>query len=277
MKHIKNIPFIPLLLAFTLLSLQTVAQKSIELAYKLKKDQVFNITMETSQTIHMEMMGQEMTINQDIKLFQKAEVLEVDADGNHTLSFSFRRIILDQDAMGMQVRFDSDNIEGADNPMAQQMAATMGQVIDKSVISTIDRFGNSLSTNVDEVLPNGAISGAETGMMAIFPGRSVKPGDSWEVETKMDMQSDMAFINTFTLDEIKNQKAYISFEGKVSGSQVEGKTAEVDGSTTGQLIADLETGWTQSATIRQDMVMEVEENGHTMPMRMSSLIEMRSE
>lgn len=265
------------LIGISLISLQAFAQKSVELVYNLEKDQVFQITMETRQTIHMEMMGQEIEINQDITLFQEAEVREVDQEGNYTLSFSFRRIILDQDAMGMQVLFDSDNIEEADNPLAQQLAASMGEVIDKSVISIIDRYGNSLSTNVDEVLPSGAISGAETGMMAIFPARNLKVGDSWEVETRMDALSDMAFTNTFTLDDIKGQQAFISFEGKVSGSHVEGQAAEVNGSTSGSLIADIKTGWTQSATIRQDMLMEVEENGVTMPMRMSSLIEMRSE
>lgn len=277
MSKLKNITITICLLGFSLISLQAYAQKSIELAYKLKKDQVFQITMETQQTIHMEMMGQEVEINQDIKLFQEAEVLDVDQEGNHTLSFRFRRIILDQDAMGMQVRFDSDNIEEADSPMAQQLAASMGEVIDKSVISTIDRLGNSLATNVDEVLPNGAISGAETGMMAVFPDRDVKIGDRWEVETRIDAVSDMAFINTFTLDDIKEQQAYISFEGNVSGSHVEGHAAKVDGSTSGSLIADINTGWTLSATIRQNMQMEVVENGVSMPMRMISLIEMRSE
>lgn len=266
-----------LIAVLLLFNSSATAQKSLDLSYNLKTGQEFSLTINTNQTIQMEMMGQTMLIKQDIDNYQDVVVKEVKADGQITLEYTYKRIKLHQDAMGMEITFDSDNMEEADNPMVQQVAASMNKVIGKAIQTTIDRFGNPLSNNISDVMPeNSSVQGAETGMMTIFAGHPVQVGDSWEVETAVDMNSDMLIKSTYKLDEIKGKSARISFNGLVTGSEIGGNTAEVDGEITGIIELDIATGWTKSATIRQSMTMLMQEEGMSMPMTMSSVTELTS-
>jgi hypothetical protein len=266
------------LIAFILLTSSSVmAQKSLDLSYNLKSGQEYSLTINTNQTIQMEMMGQTMLIKQNIDNYQDVVVKEVNADGHITLEYTYKRIKLHQDAMGMDITFDSDNMEEADNPMVQQVAASMNSVIGKTILTTIDRYGNPLSNNISDVMPeNSSVQGAESGMMTIFAGHPVQVGDSWEVETAVDMNSDMLIKSTYKLDEIKGKSARISFNGLVTGSEIGGNTAKVDGEITGMIELDIATGWTRSATIRQSMTMLMQEEGMSMPMTMSSVTELTS-
>ncbi len=278
MKTLRNVFLhLHLIVVILLISSTVTAQKSLDLSYNLKPGQQFSITTNTQQTIQMEMMGQTMLIKQNIDNFQDVVVKEVNADGHITLEYTYKRIKLNQDAMGMEITFDSDNMEEADNPMVQQMAASMNKVIGKSIQTTIDQFGNPLSNNISDVMPeNSNVQGAETGMMTIFAGHPVKVGDSWEVETSVDINSDMLIKSTYKLDEIKGKTAKISFTGLVSGSEIDGNAAEVDGEMTGIIELDIATGWTKSATIRQSMTMLMEEEGMSTPMTVSSVTELTS-
>jgi len=263
--------------AILLISSSISAQKSLDLSYKMKPGQEFSIVTNTNQTIQMEMMGQSMLIKQNIDNYQDVVVKEVNADGHIILEYTYKRIKLNQDAMGMEITFDSDNMDESENPMVQQMAASMNKVIGKSVQTTIDRFGNPLSNNISEVMPeNASVQGAETGMMTIFAGHPIKVGESWEVETLVEINSDMKIKSTYKLDEIKGESAKISFTGLVSGTEIGGNTAEVDGEITGIIELDIATGWTKSATIRQSMSMLMQEEDMSTPMTVSSVTELTS-
>jgi len=123
---------------------------------------------------------------------------------------------------------------------------------------------------------NASVQGAETGMMTIFAGHPLKVGESWEVETLVEINSDMKIKSTYKLDEIKGESAKISFTGLVSGTEIGGNTAEVDGEITGIIELDIATGWTKSATIRQSMSMLMQEEDMSTPMTVSSVTELTS-
>lgn len=278
MKTLKNIFLhLHLIAVILLISSAVTAQKSLDLSYNLKSGQEYSLTINTNQTIQMEMMDQTMLIKQNIDNYQNVVIKEVSTDGHITLEYTYTRIKLNQDAMGMEITFDSDAIEEADNPMIKQVAESMEKVIGKSIQTTIDRYGNPLSNNISDVMPeNSSVQGAETGMMTIFAGHPVKVGDSWEVETSVDINSDILIKSTYKLDEIKGQSASISFTGLVTGSEIGGNTAEVNGEINGIIELDIATGWTKSATIRQSMTMLMQEEGMSMPMTVSSVTELTS-
>ncbi len=260
-----------LLAIFMIAGSLTFAQKSIQLSYKLESGQQHELLIHTQQNIQMEMMGQEMEIVQDISTFQDVVVKEVDGDGNHTLQYTYTRIKLDQSAMGMDISFDSDTAEDDANPIVQQIAASMKQVIGKTIQITIDKLGNQLGNNISEVMTGEtSVQGAETGMMTIFPEKKIKKGDTWEVDNPVEVNSDIVIRNTYTLNEIKDNQAHISFTGVVSGSKISGTDAKVEGAVEGTAVVDIATGWTQSASIQQNMTMVMEEQGVTMPMKMRS-------
>ncbi len=252
--------------------------QSIQLSYNLSSGKIYQLKSNTEQTISMDIMGQEMVINQQIEVFQDVEVKNIDNEGNHTLDYTYIRVRLNQNAMGMEVKYDSDNQSESDDPMVQQLSNAMKDVVGRSVKVVFNRLGHPISSDMDDFFPeNVNVSGAESGMLSIYPDKEIQVGDSWEVEVDVDMAMDIKVGTTFTLNEIKGNDAIISFEGNVENIIDQETKAHIDGQINGKLIVDITSGWTKSATYNQHMTMDMEEDGVRMPMQLNSVTTMISD
>jgi hypothetical protein len=267
----------PLLITCLLIVQQAVSQSAVNLMYKLPQGKVYELKVNTDQTITMDLMGQDMVINQLIEVYQDVEVLQVDLDGNHTMGYTYNRVKLNQNAMGMEVVYDSDEEVETDDMMVQQLVAALGDVVGSTVTTTIGRLGNPVKSALDEYLPKGAnVSGAESGLLSIFPEMPVSVGDTWEVEIEIDVTVGFKVKTTFTLSEINGNDAIILIEGLVENTIHEDSTMYIEGDIAGKLTVDIPTGWTKSASYRQNMYMEMEEEGVRMPMKFVSVTELSS-
>jgi len=56
-----------------------------------------------------------------------------------------------------------------------------------------------------------------------------------------------------------------------------GNEAKLSGTITGKADVSTKTGWLQSATTMQNLEMEMQQQGQTVPMSLSSVIELKSE
>jgi hypothetical protein len=273
--HIKLI--CTLLLVCSVIVQNAYAQQAVNLEYKLSPGTIYQLKVNTDQSITMDLMGQDMIINQLIEVYQDVEVLDVDAEGTHVLEYTYKRIKLNQDAMGMEVAFDSDNIEETDDMVLKQLAITLGDVVGKSVKTTIGRLGNPIQSVLDEMFPeNTNVSGAESGLLSVFPENPVTIGDSWVVDVEIDVTMGFKVKTTFTLSEINGNNAIIILKGTVESTIQEEKTINIEGDISGKLTVDIATGWTKSASYMQNMYMEMEEEGVRMPMKLNSVTEMTS-
>lgn len=251
------------------------AAKDIDLSYKLDKGSRFKMEIITQQTISMEMMGQQMSIIQNSTLNQEILITEKNETG-YTFENTYQRIQFKQNAMGMEIFWDSDQPETED-PIVKQIAASLQKTIGSVVTTNIDNQGLPLSTNRSEVLKEGNnITGFESGMMVVYAGKPVAIAESWEIELKPDPNSDFIINSTYTLDQVKGKVAHIQFEGIITGSQIMGQKAEIKGSIQGKTKVDIQTGWIIDATINQTIEMSMEQDGTTIPMKMSSFVEMSS-
>lgn len=268
---------LPLIAAFLLAGSVLNAQKSINLSYKLSSGQEYRLVTNTEQTIQMEVMGQSMTIIQNIDNYQDMVVMGIDAQGHTELEFTYKRIKFVQDAMGMEIRYDSDNVEKTENPVLEEMANGINKLIGTAVQTTINRFGVPLSNIVGEVIPDDAnAQSAETWIVTIFAGYPVNVGESWEVDTPVEIGSGIGLKGTYRLDEIAGETAKISFTGTLSLTETGFTSAEVDGEVSGLVELDIASGWTKSATIRQSMSMMMEEQGLSTPMTVQSVTKLTS-
>lgn len=251
--------------------------KTIMLKYKLHNAESFLMKIATKQTISMTMNGQSISIMQNVTLDQQATVTNISDTNTYVLDITYKRIQFSQNAMGMEINWDSDSKEENQNPMVQQIAGQLGSSIDKTISLEIDQYGNALHNNKTDVMGQTNISGFETGMLVVFPEHEVKTGDHWEVSVQPDPKSDYTITSVYTLDEIKGKSAYISFEGKVSGTEAEGNAAKIDGTISGKTVVEIASGWLKEASIHQDLTMEMEQQGQQIPMKLNSFIELSAE
>jgi hypothetical protein len=177
--------------------------------------------------------------------------------------------------MGMEVEWDSDNTTASeDNIMVQQIANQLNKALNKTVTATIDQLGNPVNNNSSEVLGESNISGFEMGMLVVFADHEVAVGDTWEVVTQPDPSSDFTITAVYKLDEYKSKTSKISFEGTVSGTEMNGTPAKLSGTISGKADIDSKTGWLLSSTSMQTLEMEMEQQGQKMPMTMTSYTEL---
>ncbi|MBS4058364.1 MAG: hypothetical protein KGZ82_13685 [Bacteroidales bacterium] len=277
MKNLLKKIYLPLCVIAMLFSNQLMGQKSVELLYNMKQGEQFTFNIKTSQDISMEMQGQSMVIKQGIELVQDVLVASVQENKHFTLDFTYKKIKFNQNAMGMDVTWDSENPEANANPMVQQIAQSMNKIIGSKVSSELDQYGNPVKNIASEVMAeNQAVSGFESGMLNVFPDHKVKVGDTWQVEVKPEKQSDFLVKSVYKLEEVKGKVATISFEGVVTGTEAKGQPAKISGTISGKTQVTIATGWIISASVNQAINMEMENEGMKMPIKMNSYIEMTS-
>ncbi|MFZ4462369.1 MAG: DUF6263 family protein [Bacteroidales bacterium] len=251
--------------------------KTYLLRYQLVKGSINKLNIDTKQVINISAEGQTMVMNQSIILDQTISVADVDATKLTSVEIIYDRVQFKQNMMGMDMQWDSDVKTPSDNPMVQQLESALRSTIGAKTSMTIDSRGNTIKNNVSDVLKdNSNLAGFEAGMMAVFPENPIAVGESWESTYQPDPSGDMKIVARYKLDDVKKGIAYISFDGTMKGSQMKGASAKIDGTMSGKSQINIETGWILSSTIIQSLNAEMEQQGMTIPMKISSTIEVSS-
>lgn len=263
-----------LLLVLTVLSVSSLVGKDIKLAYRLEKGQQFALQINTRQNISLSMMGQSMTLNQNSNIVQLVNVLDK-SDVGYTLELKYDHIVFKQNAMGMEIVYDSKKPDNA-NPMVAQLAETFEKSLQNSITARINTRGMPLSNNAKAVIGNSNLTGFESGMMVVFPDHSLKIGQSWDVQLKPDPDSDFVISSTYTLESVKGNTAKLKYTGTIKGTEINGAKAVVNGELSGYMQVNTKTGWVIKAEMNQKIEMEVDENGMKMPMSLSIFTDITS-
>ncbi len=262
-----------LLIASILLSNNLLAGKEIKLSYQLKKGQKYALEIKNNQTITMSMSGQSMLLKQQMTMQQDVNILSVDSVNNQSLELTYKSILFKQNAMGMEIIWDSQNPDTT-NPMNQQIEQSLGKMIGSAIVIVIDEKGNPISLDKGTAVSQQAnLAGFESGMMVVYPDNKLSIGQSWQTKLQPDPKSDFIIESTYLLEEIKGKYATISFNGIISGTQIMGEKAVISGTISGKSEVELETGWVNTASVNQKLEMEMEQQGMKLPMQMSSFIE----
>lgn len=271
-KHLYTQTVIVLLLLTDLV----YAGKEIKLAYNLQQGQKYSLEIKNNQTISMTMSGQSMVLKQHMEMIQDVLVKEVNEQNHQQLDLTYSRIVFKQNAMGMEVSWDSQNPDTT-NALNMQIGQAMSKMIGTPTEIVIDEKGNPLSLNkAGNAAQSANLAGFESGMMVVYPSEVLKTGDKWSTKLQPDPKSDFVIESSYTLDEIKGKTAVISFNGTISGSQIMGEKAVISGTISGTSEVDIKTGWLLNAAVNQKLEMEMEQQGMSIPMQMSSFIEIKT-
>jgi len=76
----------------------------------------------------------------------------------------------------------------------------------------------------------------------------------------------------YTLKKVSGKKAIIGLEGIISGNGENDIIMNLKGTQSGDATVDLRNGWATQVSLDQEIKMDVNQNGMTIPMTISSTI-----
>jgi len=196
---------------------------------------VMKMDMDGAQSVIMD-MNTKSTIT-----FTKLE------DRNYTQETVNDAIKMDMDAGMVTMSYDSEN--PTDDPMSQMLASEMDKLVGKKITVVMSDKGALISSDASDEDETNANPLGDMAITASFPDHPVKPGDTWESE--VDVKNEMT---------IKSTNKYVSktAEGHLieSSGEMFNKENESMGTLTGQSIVHPKTFFTQSATMKMEMLVQ---------------------
>jgi hypothetical protein len=248
------------------LILTVSAQKKVELKYNLTTGDQYTYNIETDQDISFEANGQTMVMNSKIG-FEMTGTVNDNASDNINIKTIIDRVTMKQTIFGMEIKYDSKDSLSAENPMAAKIAETFSGLIGSSYTMVMDDKGNvkeiemSELTNNDDLAQN-LSSGSN---YAIYPEGKVAVGDSWEKDIEPLKTSDMKYHIKYTVLKIGKKETTLGVEGTIAANSVDDQEVNLQGTQSGEMIVDTQTGWLIESSIDQELTLDIEQGGQKFP------------
>lgn len=258
------------------LSVNAFAQKSFTLKQNLPIGKKYDFNMISDQIITQKIGDQKILLNQNIGTdytfsIKNGDNLEKD------IEVIYNRIFMKSSAGKNIMQMDSDDQDTTkQNPFSGLKGAsfTMTMTSDGSVksINGLDQMLNSIAAKMttDTALINTmkiqlakqfnseSMKQTMESSLKIYPAKPVKIGDSWTVDTKMQMTMPIETITRYTLKEVKDGIAYLNINGTLLSKgafETMGNKMETDltGTNNGDAELDIKTGLILDSHLRIEM------------------------
>jgi hypothetical protein len=281
------------------------------LKFEWKTGTTYVQKMEMDQNSKISMGGQ--TMDQKMKMNMEVEmaVSKVPGSSNKKIESEYKRIAMNMNSMGAEMKYDSDSPDTATGPLAA-MGGMVGQkftlIADESN-HIVDVQGIEELTKAMGANPMAAQMSKQfldkkqleqmmnTWMAKSFPAKAVKPGDTWPVDYTMDMpgMGSVSLKGTFTLagyqDYNGHDCAVIDMEADISMALTgigDAEQAEVlkamamkvkDGKMASRMYWDNDLNWMRGMDMTQTMSMSMKNpaDGTEMTIPMSQKMKMTVE
>jgi hypothetical protein len=294
-----------LLLTVFLLGFSPV--KKVDLSLNLNVGDVYHHNYKMNTDIKQDINGQEMNINLDINSDMSYEVLQK-SNSSYEMKVMYKSIAMNMKSPMGSMQFDSKN-PGSENVFTK----LLNQMIDFELIATINFDGTiadiknvdamyksmfdqfpelpeaqraQLESQLRQTFGKEALAGNMEMVTAIFPGKKIGEGDTWENKTELKGGMEGTVNNKYTLKELDGSIAIVERESTIESDATEkmvnGMPAiyNLKGTMNSTLKVDVNTGWIQEGNISQSMggMVEIKDNpqvpgGLTFPMEMISKTE----
>ena len=216
----------------------------IELKLNLPKGSKKKLAAKMNIVMNVEADGTKIDLNMNMGMDMGFEVLDVDAGGNHELSFTFDRIKMLVLGGPEDVDYDSSRPGSDQTPIGQGISPMLGHAITMTMapngevveVADMRDAPPSLRDQFSQSQDNFE-------MVATFPEGPVDNGDTWTLKSsKAESGMDMEVNATYTLLEHKDGVAHIGVHGEMGG--------DLEGWIHGEMKIDIETGWVESADLK---------------------------
>ena len=265
-----------------LLSAQTVSRK-VGLAKGQQLEQQSHVKMNMTQ----EAMGQSIEIKMESDITNVVEVKDA-ASNNFEVASTVKKILMSMNAMGQDMKFDSDKKEDMDGQLGQAFKGKIGvprefTVNGEGVITTIKNKpektedpGGMMGGMMSGALGNGEEKeGAAFNSLANIPAKGVKVGESWNDSTSDDNGKT---LTTYTLKEVSGGNGLVTLSSNMAISremEQQGMAVQMDmkGTTTGEYTFEIATGIIKSRKATTKSTGTIEVAGQSVPVNMETTVE----
>ncbi|PWS27732.1 hypothetical protein DHW03_09135 [Pedobacter yonginense] len=265
----------PTLICFFLIT-STFAQKVYVLKQNYPIGKKYDYKLTSNQIIKQKIGDQNINLSQEIGTAYTFDVA-ANQGGDKTVKVIYDRINMKSTGMGNTLIMDSDQQEpGKPNPFAGLKGASFEMVFGPNgsikkvngVEKMLDNMASKMTSDTSQIRAIKASIGKQfsaDGMkqtmessFKVYPDKPVKIGDSWTVDTKMQMTMPVETITTYTLKLVKDGIAFLNVKGNLiskGGFDSMGTNIETDlkGTNSGDMQIDLQTGVILSSYLRLEL------------------------
>ena len=269
-----------------LLSLSVSAQKAYTLKQNLPIGKKYDFSMISDQVINQEIAGEKISVAQNIGTDYTFAIRNGD-NLEKNIEVVYNRIFIKSSAMGNEMTMDSDDQDTTKvNPFGGLKGASfnMTMAADGSIksLTGIDRMLNDMASKMSK--DSTAVQNIKAALrkqfnsdgmkqtmessLKIYPEKPVKIGDSWTVDTKMQMTMPIETVTKYTLKEVKDGIGYLNINGSLiskgnfqtMGNQME---TNLTGTNTGDAQLDIKTGLILNSHLRVELAGTMQAMGQS--------------
>lgn len=266
------------------------AMAQITLSFSPTKGSTYEYQTEVLQKIKQDVMGQSMSINNKMVMTYDMTVLENSAS-EVKIEMIYNAILFDMSSAMMNMKYDSKNPATSSGPMDEMMNKIFGSMLNKKFHIILEHDGSVKSVTgmkaiVDDMmaaLGNDAMAAQMGQQMSgqftdeamkatfeqgfkIYPGKTLKPGDSWNIEQSTGTAGvDMLIKSVYTLKSADKKTAYTDIVSTISGLD-----GQLTGEQSGTIEFDLKLGLPVKSNVNQKISGTVSAQGMEIPMEISS-------
>lgn len=291
-----KIKLIGVIVIFLFTTLQMVGAKpKVLLRLNLEKGDNYEMTMVMDNDMDQEAMGQKMKILQKMEMVTSYKVLDVLADKNYVLEYTFKRMKLNTNVNGQQSVVDSEGAE--DNPMTKaiknmtdlKLKVTLNSLGKVQKVEGIEEYAGKMTGNPQLAQPMHMFSD-ENSFKAFFeqcygfyPETEVEAGSKWTQLVKMPAYMNMDLEMNYEVADILDEQvllkvlSIINTDAPIEANGMK-MHLKMTGNQNGVMKIDRKGGLesTSDLTQKTDMLMKMNnpQSGEEMqiPMKMNSVI-----
>lgn len=253
------------------------AQKSVELKYDVNAGDKYEYKLEIDQDIVFDAGGQTMALDQ-LMNFRMTSSIEERTGNEYKIATTIDAIKMTQSIFGMQVTYDSEDPNSSQNPMAAKIGEEMNNIIGKDYKMTMDEKGHVTEVDASNLSNDEVINNISSGSnFAIYKDGPVSVGESWDGDVKPIENSDMKVSMQYTLLKLSGKEATLGLNGTISSNNIDDQELRMDGTMTGEMRVDVNTGWLIESVLNQEIELDIEQNGQKFPATISGTVTTTSE
>lgn len=241
----------------------TASAEEVLFQLKFEAEKEYLTAMEMKQTMVMPMAGQEMRTSVMMNALSSQKVSQVEKGVEVVQQLD--RLLLDMDAAGMKMTFDSENPEGP-------MAALMAPMLQAKTTMLLGKEGQVLSVKADAApgMENMGMGKAELEQTArelsdMMANRIVSEGESWQAKSELPLASlttepvSVSYTLTFEkmVEHEGHQVAKVNIKGTVDEN--DGNLQVTSKELSGEMLFDPVLGQPRLMTMTIDLEIGVPE------------------
>ncbi|WP_443944966.1 DUF6263 family protein [Pedobacter sp. AW1-32] len=277
-----------------LAGVNSFAQKTFHLKQNFPIGKKYDFSIVSDQIITQKVGGQTMNMNQNIGTDYTFNVKNGD-DRLKDVEVIYNRMFMKSSTMGNTMNVDSNDsdttknnpLRGLTNAGFTMSLTPNGEVktvvgVDKMISDIAFRSSKDsvavkqIKATLSQQFNAESMRHTMETSLKIYPEKAIKIGESWVINSKMQISMPIETITTYTLTEVKDGIAYLDLRGtlvskgsfKNMGNEIQ---SDLSGTNIGDAELDLATGFILKSHSRVDLTGTMQTAGQTIEFEMQGI------